>query len=285
MEDSPRANADWTQIIKSKRSWFQVNLNDLWSYRDLVFLFVKRDFVSQYKQTLLGPFWHIVQPIATTFLFTVVFGIIAKIPTEGPSGLFYLSGLVLWNFFSGNILTTASTFVTNASIFGKVYFPRLVVPIATIISGSIRLAIQFGLFLLFLSYYLIRGTGGVHLTIYAAFLPLLILILSLLSLGFGLLVSSVTTKYRDLSILLGVGLQLMMYLTPVIYPVAIWKNFGWIMKMNPLTPVIEMFRYGMMGVGAPHPEGLLYSIVFSIVVLVAGVLLFNRVEQNFIDTI
>jgi lipopolysaccharide transport system permease protein len=277
---------NWDLVIKPKNKWFDINFGDLWRYRDLVMLFVRRDFVAQYKQTILGPLWHVIQPLFTTFLFVIVFGNIAQLSTDGsPKALFYMSGIVVWNFFSGCLLSTANTFVANAGIFGKIYFPRLVIPISTVISTAIRFGIQFLLFFSFLTFYVFVKNAHVSITADILFVPLLLLIMGIMGLGFGIIISSLTTKYRDLSLFIGFGVQLLMYLTPVIYPAAMWKKYQWVMDLNPMTPIIESFRYAMMGTGHFDMKGIGYSFCFALVAFFAGAVLFNRTEKTFMDTV
>jgi len=279
-------NEAWDLIITPRKKWYDLQLRDVWHYRDLIGMFVRRDFVSRYKQTILGPLWLIIQPIFTSLIFTVVFGRIAQLPTDGlPQILFYLSGTVLWHYFSNCLTGTSNTFISNAGIFGKVYFPRLVTPISIVISNLITLAIQFSLFLGFFIYFYLRGSD-VDLTIWALTLPLLILLMAGLGLGFGIIVSSLTTKYRDLSYLVGFGVSLWMYVTPIIYPISsIPEKLRWVAEINPITPIVETFRTGFLGAGNANWAGLAYSAIFTLVVLFIGVVIFNRVEKTFIDTV
>lgn len=277
---------NWDLIIKPQRRLFDLRLGEFWKYRDLVMLFVRRDFVSRYKQTILGPLWLIIQPILTSLVFTVIFGNIAGLPTDGlPQILFYLSGTVLWSYFANCLTGTSMTFITNANIFGKVFFPRLVMPTSIIISNLITLAIQFVMFLAFLVYFYARGTN-INLSMWAYTLPLLIILMAGLSFGFGIIVSSLTTKYRDLTHLITFGVTLWMYLTPVIYPVSsIPGKLRWIAQINPVSPIIETFRAGFLGAGNASWMGLAYSAIFMLIVIIIGVVIFNRVEKNFIDTV
>ncbi|MEN6528445.1 MAG: ABC transporter permease, partial [Anaerolineaceae bacterium] len=234
------SDQDWDLVITARKKWYDLQLRDVWHYRDLIALFVRRDFVSKYKQTILGPLWFIIQPLLTTLTFTVVFGNIAQLPTDGlPQILFYMSGTVLWSYFSSCFTGTSTTFISNAHLFGKVYFPRLVTPISIILSSLITFAIQFAFFLCFLVYYVLRGVE-VRLTLWALALPLLILLMAGLGLGFGIVVSSLTTKYRDLQNLVSFGVSLLMYFTPVIYPVSsIPAQWRWLADINPITPIVE----------------------------------------------
>ncbi len=277
---------EWDLVITPSKKWYDLQLRDLWRYRDLIALFVRRDFVSRFKQTILGPLWYIIQPLLTSIVFTVIFGQIAKLPTDGlPQILFYMSGTVMWHYFSNCLTGTSNTFTSNAGIFGKVYFPRLVTPISLVISNLISFTIQLLFFLSFLTYFIVRGSD-VKLTMWALSLPLLVLLMAGLGLGFGIIVSSVTTKYRDLSYLVGFGVSLWMYATPVIYPVStIPERWRWVADINPMTPIIETFRMGFLGAGNASWLGLVYSAGFMIVILFLGIVIFNRVEKTFIDTV
>lgn len=278
----------WTNVIESKNSLFRLNLKEVWQYRDLVFMFVKRDFISSFKQTILGPLWFFINPIITTIVFTLVFGGIANLPTDGiPPVLFYLAGNTLWGYFSTTMLSVSNVFAGNAAIFGKVYFPRLVTPISTIISSFMRLAIQMILFFIVLGYYMSRGE--VQPNMWSLFSPVLILFLALFSLGLGMIFSSLTTKYRDLSLLLGFGVSLFMWFTPVILPTSLVKqklgSYGYLADLNPLTPIFECFKYGFIGSGDFNMARLLMSFAFIIVILLFGILVFNKSEKSFIDTV
>jgi lipopolysaccharide transport system permease protein len=277
---------DWSMIIRPKRHWFDINLKEFWHYRDLIMLFVRRDFVAKYKQTILGPLWFLIQPLLTTIMFVVVFGGIAKIPTDGlPQMLFYMAGLTAWNYFAESFRATSNTFVTNANIFGKVYFPRLTLPVSIVISNLIQFGIQFLFLLAFMGYYAITG-ADFHVTSYILLLPLLLLMMAGLGLGFGIIFSSLTTKYRDLTNLVAFGVQLWMYATPVVYPLSeIGPKYKIFILANPITPIVETFRYAMLGAGTVNWMYLLYSFVFMILTLVVGILLFNKIEQSFMDTV
>ena len=253
---------NWTTVIKPKTSLLSVDFHELWQYRDLYRMFVKRDIVTWYKQTILGPLWFFIQPIMTTIMFMVVFGGIAKISTDGlPQPLFYLAGICLWQYFAESLNQTSKTFIDNANVFGKVYFPRLVVPMATVTSNLVRLAIQMGLFFLVFAYYMFFTDAPVHPNLYLLLTPILILILAALALGFGVLFSSLTTKYRDLTFLLTFIVQLWMYATPVIYPLSTIENpkLKLLMQANPLTSIMETFKFGMLGVGEFSWAALGYS--------------------------
>lgn len=276
----------WDLIIEPKRRWWELQLHEVWRYRDLVFMFVRRDFVAQYKQTILGPLWFLIQPLLTSVVFTVIFGNIANLPTDGvPQFLFYLSGTVVWNYFANCLKSTSDTFITNANIFGKVYFPRLVMPISVVISNIITFLIQFVMFLAFLAYYMKIG-AQVQPTSAALLLPVLILLMAGLGLGFGIIISSLTTKYRDLRFLVAFGVNLWMYVTPVIYPKStIPESLRWIADLNPLTPIVETFRTIFLGIGVLDWGALAYSAGCMLLVFIIGVLLFNHVEKTFIDTV
>ena len=277
---------NWDLIITPRKKWYDLQLADVWRYRDLIALFVRRDFVSRYKQTILGPLWLIIQPIMNSLVFTVIFGNIARLPTDGlPQIIFYMSGTVLWHYFSNCLTGTSNTFIQNAHLFGKVYFPRLVMPISLVISNLITLAIQFTLFLSFWLFFYLSG-ANIQFTLWALALPLLILLMAGLGLGFGIIISSMTTKYRDLTYLVSFGVSLWMYATPVIYPVSsIPEQWRWVANVNPITPLIETFRAGFLGAGDASWARLGYSAAFMVVVMFIGVIIFNRVEKTFIDTV
>jgi len=286
MANTKIKDQEWDLIIKPKTAWWDLRLREVWHYRDLVMLFVRRDFVSLYKQTILGPLWLIIQPLMTSLTFTVIFGNIANLPTDGlPDFLFYLSGTVVWNYFAECLRKTSETFTENANIFGKVYFPRLVMPISTVISNMIRFTIQFVLLLAFLAYFMASGSD-LRVTAWALVLPLLIILMAGLGLGMGIIISSLTTKYRDLRYLVRFGVSLWMYATPVIYPVSsIPEKWQWIARINPVTPIIEVFRFAFLGAGSADWGMLAYSGGFTAVVFVIGLMIFNRVEKTFIDTV
>jgi lipopolysaccharide transport system permease protein len=276
----------WTLVIRPRRSWFEFRLDELWAYRDLVALFVWRDFVAQYKQTVLGPLWYIFQPLLTTVTFTFVFGRLAGLSTDGlPDFLFYMAGTVIWAYFAACLMKTANTFTGNASIFGKVYFPRLAVPMSQLFSNLIAFAIQFLLFLAFLAWYWLKG-ARVEPNAWVLALPLLIMIMAGLGLGAGITISALTTRFRDLQFLVTFGAQLLMFATPVIYPLsAVPEKYRWLILANPITPVMEAFRLGFLGNGTVELLHLAYSISFTLVLLLVGIMLFNRVEQTFMDTV
>lgn len=281
----------FTTVIQPKTSWFDLKLKEVYAYRDLIFLFVKRNFVSKYKQTILGPAWAIIQPLLTTVVFTLVFGNIAGLAPDGvPPFLFYLSGTILWTYFSNCLSQTANTFVANSATMGKVYFPRLVMPISTVFSELISLAIQYAFLLIFLIYYAMTGQGA-QLNWWALMTPLIVLQLALLSLGFGIIISALTTKYRDLAMLVGFGTQLWMYASPIAYDMFCFAAFApggkWhaLYMCNPVTPVVNLFRYGYLGIGAMEWGYYFIGWGTTLVVLLLGVMLFNRVEKTFMDTV
>jgi lipopolysaccharide transport system permease protein len=277
---------EFTTEIKPKSSLFSIDFKEIWQYRDLLNMFVKRNIITQYKQTILGPAWFFIQPALTTVMYMIVFGSIAKISTDGlPQPLFYLAGIVCWQYFSDCLNKTSSTFTENQGIFGKVYFPRLIVPVATVSSNLVRMGIQFLLFIVVYVYYIITGVN-VSPNWYILLIPVLILMLAGLSLGFGIIISSMTTKYRDLSILFTFIVQLWMYATPVIYPLSTMSDkYQWIIALNPLTAIFETFRYGTLGVGTFNWYQLLYSFGFMIILMAIGIVVFNRVQKSFMDTV
>jgi lipopolysaccharide transport system permease protein len=276
----------WTTIIRPRTGRFDIDLAGLWRYRDLIMLFVRRDFIAVYKQTILGPLWFLVQPLTSTIVFTIIFGKVARIPTDGlPPILFYMSGIVSWNYFAACLTKTSDTFVSNASIFGKVYFPRLTIPVSIVITNLITFAIQFGLFSLFLGYFYFRG-AAVKPNVIILFTPLLLLQMAALGLGFGILVSSMTTKYRDLAYAVGFGIQLWMYATPVVYPLSqIPQKWQWLYALNPMVTVIETFRLAFLGTGMVHYGQCVLSLAVTLAILIVGIILFSRVEKTFMDTV
>jgi len=276
----------WTEVITPTNAVFDLKLRDVWKYRDLLFLLVRRDFVSIYKQTILGPIWFFLQPLFTTLTFVIVFGQIAHISTDGmPQVLFYMTGVTLWNYFSDCLNKTSTVFRDNASIFGKVYFPRLVMPLSIVISNLIKFGIQFLLLIGFWVYYLIT-TDTIHPNIYILLIPLIVLLMAAQGLGWGMIISSMTTKYRDLVFLLTFGIQLLMYATPVIYPLSsISGDYRVFIEYNPLTPLLEIFRYALLGSGAFSWTLLVYSMVSSLIVVALGAIVFTKVEKSFMDTV
>ena len=283
MSDSHKQ--EWTETIESNHSLLDLNLKEVWRYKDLVYMFVKRDFVSSFKQTILGPIWFFINPIFTTIVYIVVFGNIAKLSTDGaPKILFYLAGITLWNYFSSCLVGTSNVFTNNAGIFGKVYFPRLIMPISIVLSNLMRFGVQMGLFLIAFLYYLTKGEVQPNWWILAT--PFLILLMAMFALGVGMIFSSMTTKYRDLQMLLGFGVSLYMYATPVIYPVsALPKAIQPYAAWNPLTGIFECFKYGWLGVGDFNAPMLMISTILIFVILVIGTVTFNKVEKGFMDTV
>lgn len=277
---------DWNLVIKGHSSLLDVNFKDLWRYRDLLWMFVKRDFVSFYKQTVLGPLWFFIQPIFTTIVFTFVFGNLAGISTDGlPQYLFYLSGITAWNYFSDCLSKTSTVFRDNASIFGKVYFPRLIMPLSIVVSNLVRFGVQLLLLLTMMVYFGIQG-ANFHVTYAIVFFPLLVILMALLGLGFGLIITAMTTKYRDLTFLVTFGVQLLMYGTTVIYPLsAAPAKYKSIIELNPMTGIIEAFRFAFLGKGEFTVWSISYSVIVTIVVLFLGIIIFNKTEKNFVDTI
>ena len=277
----------WDLVIQPKRRILDFHTGEMWKYRDLLWLFVLRDFKAQYKQTILGPLWHLIQPAFTTIMFLLVFGRIAGIPTDGLHPvLFYMSGITIWNYFAACLTGTSNTFLANAGIFGKVYFPRLILPLSTILSNIIKFGIQFLLLLAAILFFALRD-HSIYFGYSWLLIPLLILMMAGMGLGLGIIVSSLTTRYRDFSVLLVFAVQLLMYATPVAYPLSYLKNksyAAWIV-WNPLSPIVEAFRYALFGKGTISTEGLGYSLLFMLFMLVTGLLLFNRVEKNFMDTV
>ena len=278
-------NSDIT-VVSAKRGLFNLNLKELWKYRDLVILFVKRDLKNVYKQTVLGPLWIVINPFLSTFVFTVIFGIIANISTDGiPQFLFYMTGNILWSFFSSCFNRASSTFLSNARIFGKVYFPRFVMPLSGIIYNSITFLVQFVMFAILVAVYALTG-ANVHPNLIVLALPILLIHIAFLGTGTGLIISSLTTKYRDLNVLVSFGLTLWMYLTPVVYPVSqIPESFRFIMLLNPVAPIMETFRNAFLGSGSFEWFFLLISAAVTAVLLILGMIVFNQVEKNFIDTV
>lgn len=283
MSDSHKQQ--WTETIESSYSLLDLNLKEVWRYKDLVYMFVKRDFVSSFKQTILGPIWFFINPIFTTIVYIVVFGNIAKLSTDGaPKILFYLAGITLWNYFSTCLNSTSNVFTANASIFGKVYFPRLVMPLSIVFSNLMKLGVQMALFLVVFFYYLFQGEVQPNWWILAT--PFLIALMAIFALGLGMIFSSLTTKYRDLQMLLSFGVSLYMYATPVIYPASSLKGiFRAISYYNPLTGIFECFKYAWLGVGDFSPVMLIISSVIILIILAIGTVIFNKVEKGFMDTV
>lgn len=277
---------DWDLTIEPQSSLFKLNLKDVWRYRDLLWLFVKRDFVSFYKQTILGPLWFFIQPLFTTIIFTFIFGNLAGISTDGlPQPLFYMAGITAWNYFADCLTKTSTVFKDNANIFGKVYFPRLIMPLSIVASNLVRFIVQMILFMMMIAYYTIQG-ANFHFTWAISLFPFLILLMALLGLGLGLIITALTTKYRDLAFLITFGVQLMMYATTVIYPLsAAPEKYKNLIALNPMTGVIEAFRFGFLGEGELTFQSLGYSTLVTLISLVLGVVIFNKTEKTFVDTI
>ncbi len=278
---------DWTLVIKPNSGLFDLQLKEVWRYRDLLFLFVKRDFIAAYKQTILGPLWHFIQPVFTTIIFLMVFGKIASIPTDGIQPvLFYMSGITIWNYFASCLTATSNTFIANAGIFGKVYFPRLVMPLSIVISNMVKFLIQFALLVAVIIYFAANGEA-IHFGVSWLMIPVLVIWMALIGLGLGIIVSSLTTKYRDFTVLVGFAVQLMMYATPIAYPLSFLKSqsYQWLIVWNPLTPIVEAFRYALFGNGTFTITTLLYSLGVTGLVLLIGALLFNKVQRTFMDTV
>lgn len=279
-------NENWDGIIKPQSSLFEIDLAEIWRYRDLMMMFVKRDIVTFYKQTILGPLWFFIQPLFTTLMFIVIFGGMAGISTNGlPQGLFYMAGILCWNYFSDCMNRTSTTFKDNQNIFGKVYFPRIVVPISIIVSNLVRFAIQFLLFIGFYIYYLAKGVA-IQPNAGILLFPVLIVIMAGLALGFGMIITALTTKYKDLTFLVQFGVQLWMYATPIIYPLsAAPEKYRWLVVANPMTAVVETFKYGFLNQDSFNIYHLVYSFGFMVVLLITGIVIFNKVEKGFMDTV
>lgn len=278
---------NWSLVIKPQSKWWDLQLKEIWDYRDLILIFVRRDIVAIYKQTVLGPLWFFLAPIFTVIAYNFVFGTIADMETDGvPKPLFYLSGTTLWGYFQTCFTATSNTFTSNANIFGKVYFPRMVAPISTILSSLLKFGVQMLMFFAFLGYYMFFDENDVHITNWVFVFPLLVVMMGALSLGLGIIISAMTTKYRDLKNFIGFGVTLLMYITPVIYPVSsVPDSYSWFIKYNPITPIIEAFRLGFTGAGTVSWLDLLYSGGFIMVILLIGALMFHQVEKTFMDTV
>lgn len=276
----------WTEEIKSQDSLFSINFKELWHYRDLLLMLLKRDFITFYKQTILGPIWFFVQPILTTLIYVLLFGQIAKLSTDGtPQIAFYLAGITIWNYFSEALTKISTVFKDNAAVMGKVYFPRLIMPLSIIVSGLMKFAIQFALFIVVVLYYSFVEIR-IHPNIWVLMTPFLLLLMAAFSLGLGMIFSSLTTKYKDLVFLLTFGIQLFMYATPVVYSVtSIPEQYQWIINVNPLTGIFECFRYGYLGSGNFRPSSLIFSSITISILLIVGTVVFNKVEKSFMDTV
>ena len=277
----------WTEIIEPRARLLDLRLNELWRYRDLVLMFVRRDFIANYKQTILGPIWFFIQPLLTTLTYMLIFGRVAGLSTDGlPMIAFYLAGVTIWNYFAETLNKTATVFKDNAQMFGKVYFPRLTMPVSIVISNMIRFGIQFFLFLIVWAWYFFFNENKIAPNAYILLTPFLVIIMGLLALGFGMIISALTTKYRDLAFLLTFGIQLLMFATPVIYPLSsIDEKYKWILLANPVSSIVETFRYAFLGNGSFSWWHFGYSALFAVVILVLGTIVFNRVEKSFTDTV
>lgn len=289
MNNTENSNSDWLFEITPKNKFFSLNLKEVWQYRDLLVLFVRRDVVTVYKQTVLGPLWYLIQPLFTSITFTIIFNNVAGIDTGTvPPFLFNLAGITVWNYFTSCLNETSDTFKKNAAVFGKVYFPRIIMPLSVVISNLLKFGIQFVIFIAFYLFYYING-AAISFNGATAFFPLLVALMGILGLGFGMIISSMVTKYRDLTYLIGFGVQLLMYLSAVMYPMALIKeklpSYGWLVEYNPLAYVIETSRYMLLDIGQISFLGLGYTVVVTFVVFLVGVLIFNKTEKSFIDTV
>lgn len=287
--DSKNEQEDWLFVIKPRNKFLSLNFREVWQYRDLLFLFVKRDIITVYKQTVLGPLWYLIQPLFTSLTFTIIFNNVAGISTGSvPPFLFNLAGITIWNYFTACLNGTSDTFKVNANVFGKVYFPRIITPLSIVISNLIKLGIQFLIFIAFYIFYYLKGVNLI-LNGFAVFFPFLIITMGILGLGLGMLISSMITKYRDFSYLVSFGIQLLMYLSAVMYPMELVKNklpkYGWIVEYNPLAYIIETSRYILLNVGEVSALGLVYTVSVAIIIFFIGLLTFNRTEKSFIDTV
>ena len=289
MNSTENSEKEWLFEITPKNKFFTLNLKEVWQYRDLLMLFVKRDVVTVYKQTVLGPLWYLIQPLFTSVTFTIIFNTIAGIETGTiPPFLFNLAGIMVWNYFTACLSGTSDTFKANANIFGKVYFPRIITPLSVVISNLIKFGIQFFIFVAFYLFFYIQG-APLSLNVYVLFFPFLILLMGILGLGLGMLISSMVTKYRDLSYLIGFGVQLLMYLSAVMYPMALisekMPDYAWLVQYNPLAYIIETTRYILLGVGTISVWGLVYTVCITVIMFFLGLLVFNKTEKSFIDTV
>ena len=289
MNNTDNIEKEWLFEITPKNKFFTLNLKEVWQYRDLLMLFVKRDVVTVYKQTVLGPLWYLIQPLFTSITFTIIFNTIAGIETGTiPPFLFNLAGIMVWNYFTACLTGTSDTFKANASIFGKVYFPRIITPLSVVISNLIKFGIQFFIFVAFYLFFYIQGVA-LSLNVFVLFFPLLIVLMGILGLGLGMLISSMVTKYRDLSYLISFGVQLLMYLSAVMYPMALIQekmpDYAWLVQYNPLAYIIETTRFVLLGVGMVSVWGLVYTVCITVIVFFVGLLVFNKTEKSFIDTV
>lgn len=289
MNTTDNSNSDWLFEITPKNKFFSLNLIEIWHYRDLLLLFVKRDVVTVYKQTILGPLWYLIQPLFTSIIFTIIFNSVAGISTGSvPPFLFNLAGITVWNYFTSCLNDTSDTFKKNAAIFGKVYFPRIIMPLSVVISNLLKFGIQFLIFIVFYGYYYFKG-AAISMNGSSLFFPFLVALMGILGLGLGMIISSLVTKYRDFTYLIGFGVQLLMYLSAVMYPMALIQaklpSYGWLVAYNPLAYVIETTRYMLLGIGHISFLGLGYTIVVTVAVFFVGLLVFNKTEKSFIDTV
>jgi len=284
-ENNKYPKSYWTEIIKSDSNLLSIDLKEIWRYRDLLLLLVKRDFVIYFKQTILGPIWFFINPIITTALFTLVFGNIVGLSTNGvPHSIFYLSGIIIWNYFSSSFTNTSNVFIINANLMGKVYFPRLVMPLSIVVSNLMQFAIQFLLFIILIVYYTFYGQ--ISPNIYVLLAPFLILLMVSLAFGLGMIFSSVTIKYKDLAMVLPFGIQMFMYATPIVYPLSgIDSKYKFLLKLNPLSSIVESFRYAFFGLGELNVNMLIYSTIIIAIVLVLGTIIYNHIQKSFVDTI
>ncbi len=289
MNTNKYSEDEWLYEIKPKDNFFSLHLKEVWNYRDLLFLFVKRDVVTVYKQTILGPLWYLIQPLFTAITFTIIFNNVAGIKTgETPSFLYNLAGIIVWNYFTTCLNETSDTFKKNAGIFGKVYFPRLIMPLSIVVSNLLKLSIQILIFVGFYIYYYLIGVN-LSLNSFVVLFPILVILMGILGLGLGMIISSLVTKYRDLSFLIGFGVQLLMYVSAVMYPIALIKEklpeYGWLVEYNPLAYIIEASRFMLLNEGVVSLFGILYTIIVTVVVFFVGLLIFNKTEKSFIDTV
>lgn len=289
MNTTNNSDSDWLFEITPKNNFFSLNFKEVWHYRDLLLLFVKRDVVTVYKQTILGPLWYLIQPLFTSITFTIIFNNLAGISTGAvPPFLFNLAGITIWNYFTACLNDTSDTFKRNASIFGKVYFPRIIIPLSVVVSNLLKFGIQFLIFIIFYLYFYYQG-AAISLKASVLFFPLLVALMGVLGLGFGMIISSLVTKYRDLSYLIGFGVQLLMYLSAVMYPMALIQekipDYAWLVRYNPLAYIIESSRYMLLNVGQISILGLTYTLLVTVMVFFVGLLLFNKTEKSFIDTV
>jgi len=282
-----RTDEQWDMIIEPQNHLFDLKLKDVWHYRDLLLLLVRRDFVSFYKQTILGPLWFFIQPLFTTIIYTFIFSNLAHISTQDvPAPLFYMAGITAWNYFSDCLTKTSTVFKDNSDVFGKVYFPRLIMPLSIVLSNLIKFAVQMLMFFIMMWFFAFKGGGAFHVTIYVLLFPLLVIQMALLGLGSGMIISALTTKYRDLTFLVSFGVQLLMYGTTVVYPLtSAPEKYRWLIALNPLTPIIEAFRLGFLGKGSFTWDSLGISSLITLIIASIGIIIFNKVERNFIDTV